>query len=184
MPKVAQSHLDDRRRQILDAARARFAEHGFARTSMTDIVAASGLSTGAIYRYFTSKDEIVAAVCAQFPVTLPSTLTAEALDDLLGQLRTRAQEHNHARLIAQIYAEAAYAPTLAAMIQEQWAVARSAIADLVRAERPEADAEGTAEAFLTVLHGFNLQLAVRGDLGTASAAQALLAIVGAPPKAG
>jgi hypothetical protein len=31
MPKVSQAHLDARRRQIVDAARARFAGHGFAR---------------------------------------------------------------------------------------------------------------------------------------------------------
>ena len=184
MPRVSQAHLDARRQQIVGAARARFASHGFAHTSMADIIAESGLSNGAIYRYFTSKEEIVIAVCEQGTDVLPRALTAEAVSGFLDHVRTLARDANHARLIAQIYAEAAYAPTLAAMIQEQWAVARSAIADLVRAERPEADAEGTAEAFLTVLHGFNLQLAVRGDLGTASAAQALLAIVGAPPKAG
>ena len=32
---------------------------------MADIVTESGLSNGAIYRYFTSKDEIVVAVCEQ-----------------------------------------------------------------------------------------------------------------------
>jgi hypothetical protein len=58
MPRVGQAHLDARRQQIVDAARARFAAHGFARTSMADIVAESGLSIGAIYRY-SSKDRQV-----------------------------------------------------------------------------------------------------------------------------
>ena len=71
MPKVDQAHLDARRQQIVDAARVRFTTHGFAGTSMTDIVAESGLSTGAIYRYFASKDEIIVEVCEQGSDALP-----------------------------------------------------------------------------------------------------------------
>jgi AcrR family transcriptional regulator len=184
MPKVAQSHLDDRRRQIVDAARARFAQYGFARTSMSDIVTASGLSTGAIYRYFTSKDDLVMAVCEQAPVVLPSTLTEAALADLLRQFRERARDHDHARLSVQIYAEASYSPTLAALIKDQWTAGRNAIAEVIRTERPDADVEATAEAFLSVLNGFTMQLAVRGDLDAAPYTRALLAIVGPPGPIG
>ena len=110
MPKVSQAHLDARRQQILDAARARFASHGFAHTSMADIVTESGLSNGAIYRYFTSKDEIVIAVCEQAAEALPQALTAETVDGFLQHVRTMAREKDHARLVAQIYAEAAVSP--------------------------------------------------------------------------
>jgi len=65
MPKVGQSYLDARRKQIVDAARTRFTSDGFAGTSMADIVTEAGLSTGSIYRYFASKNEIVVAVCEQ-----------------------------------------------------------------------------------------------------------------------
>src|ERR1700710_454706 len=85
MPRVSQAHLDARRQQIVDAARARFAGHGFARTSMADIVEESGLSNGAIYRYFTSKDEIVIAVCEQASDALPKALTAAAVGAFLQQ---------------------------------------------------------------------------------------------------
>src|ERR1700722_20263584 len=83
LPKVGQEHLDARRQQIVDAARARFASHGFARTSMADIVTESQLSTGAIYRYFASKDEIVIAVCEQASDAFPKALTAEAVHGFL-----------------------------------------------------------------------------------------------------
>ena len=43
MPKVDQEHLDARRKQIVDAARARFTAHGFAGTSMADLVDAGRL---------------------------------------------------------------------------------------------------------------------------------------------
>ena len=45
MPKVSASHLAARREQIIEAAQALFAERGFSRTTMADVVAASGLST-------------------------------------------------------------------------------------------------------------------------------------------
>lgn len=177
MPKVTQEHLDARRQQIVDAARARFASHGFARTSMADLVEASGLSTGAIYRYFSSKDEIVAAICEQSSdAVFPTVLTAEAVHDMLEQVRTRAREHDHARLVAQIYAEAALSPPLAAIVQQQLAGLRSAVAALL-ADRSEEDAASTAEAFVAVCVGYSSQLAVRGDLDPAPFAAALMAVL-------
>jgi AcrR family transcriptional regulator len=62
MPKVSQEHLDARRQQILDAASVCFSSKGFHRTTMQDIVTESELSAGAIYRYFTSKDQIIQAI--------------------------------------------------------------------------------------------------------------------------
>lgn len=62
MPRVTDEHRASRRDQILDAALRCFAERGFQATSMADIIAASGLSAGAIYLYFDSKREIAVGV--------------------------------------------------------------------------------------------------------------------------
>jgi AcrR family transcriptional regulator len=176
MPKVAQAHLDARRQQILDAARARFARDGFARTSIADIVAESGLSNGAIYRYFTSKNEIVVAVCEQAGDALPAALTAEAVNGFLEHIRVLAREKGHARLVAQIYAEAALSPALAAIVQQQLAAMRAAVASLIP-DAKAADAEAIAEAFVAVCSGYNEQLAIRGDLDPAPFTRALMAIL-------
>ena len=64
MPKVSEAHVEARRRQILDAAFVCFARQGFHQTSMQDICRESGLSAGAVYGYFASKEEIIAASCA------------------------------------------------------------------------------------------------------------------------
>jgi AcrR family transcriptional regulator len=77
MPKVTQEHRDARRRQILAAAREVFADKGFTQTSTGEIVAASGLSTGAVYSYFPSKNDLVAAVCEDAGLT-SSTSPASA----------------------------------------------------------------------------------------------------------
>jgi AcrR family transcriptional regulator len=176
MPKVGQAHLDARRQQIVDAARVRFASHGFARTSMADIVAESALSTGAIYRYFTSKDEIVVAVCEQARDALPAALTVESVHGFLEHVRTLARDKGHARLVAQIYAEAALSPTLAAIVTRQTAALRAAIADLVPSDQAS-QADAMAEAFVAVCAGYNQQLAVRGDLDPAPFTRALMAIL-------
>jgi len=62
MPKVTVEHLNARRAQIMEAARACFGRKGFAGTTIQDICREAGLSPGAIYRYFNSKSDIVFAI--------------------------------------------------------------------------------------------------------------------------
>jgi AcrR family transcriptional regulator len=176
MPKVDQSYLDARRQQIVDAARTRFASQGFARTSLADIVAESGLSNGAIYRYFTSKDEIVTAICNQSSQAFPTELTAPAVHEFLEHTRALARDQNHARLVAQIFAEAAISPPLAALVQHQLSDLRDAVAALVP-ERQQADTARISEAFVALCIGYSQQLAVRGDLDPAPFTAALMAII-------
>lgn len=52
----------DRRRQILDAALAAFLERGYASTSIADIRARSGASTGSIYHFFSGKGALAEAL--------------------------------------------------------------------------------------------------------------------------
>ncbi|MCL4395797.1 MAG: TetR/AcrR family transcriptional regulator [Chloroflexi bacterium] len=57
-PDVSQ----ERTRQILNAAMKVFARSGFQAASMDDIVTEAGLSKGALYWYFKSKDTIISGV--------------------------------------------------------------------------------------------------------------------------
>lgn len=61
MPKVTEEYIDIRRQQIIDAAYRCFARKGFHQTTMREIYAEAGLSAGAIYHYFHSKEEIIEA---------------------------------------------------------------------------------------------------------------------------
>jgi AcrR family transcriptional regulator len=54
------------RTQIMMTATAVFAEKGFAKTSMNDIVRASGLSKGGVYWHFKSKADLMAAIFDMF----------------------------------------------------------------------------------------------------------------------
>jgi TetR/AcrR family transcriptional regulator, repressor for uid operon len=63
MARVADPKLSEQRRQqILAAAKACFQRAGFHKTGMQAICAEAGLSAGAVYRYFGSKDELIAAI--------------------------------------------------------------------------------------------------------------------------
>lgn len=62
MPKVSVAHEEKRREQILGAAMACFARQGYRSTSIEDIVRESGLSVGALYTYFPSKEDIFLAI--------------------------------------------------------------------------------------------------------------------------
>ncbi len=53
-------HGLERKRQLLDAAAALFAERGYAATRIADICAASGVAKGLFYWYFPTKQELFA----------------------------------------------------------------------------------------------------------------------------
>lgn len=61
MPQVREAYREARRNQIIDAAYRCFAEKGFQKATMRDICKAANLSVGAVYNYFRSKDDIIAA---------------------------------------------------------------------------------------------------------------------------
>jgi len=63
MPRVSQEHEQEVRDRIVRASLNVFAERGFHRATMQDIVRASGLSVGAIYTYFKSKSDLILAGC-------------------------------------------------------------------------------------------------------------------------
>ncbi len=61
MPQVREAYREARRKQIIDAAYRCFAEKGFQKATMRDICKEANLSVGAVYNYFRSKDDIIAA---------------------------------------------------------------------------------------------------------------------------
>lgn len=58
MPKISEERKTERREQILAAARGCFAEYGYERTTVVRLEQATGLSRGAIFNYFGSKDDL------------------------------------------------------------------------------------------------------------------------------
>ncbi len=63
-----------RRREILTAARRRFAQRGYHRTSIDDIIAEAGIARGTFYLHFESKRAIFDELLAELLATLRSTV--------------------------------------------------------------------------------------------------------------
>jgi AcrR family transcriptional regulator len=126
---------------------------------MPDIVRGSGLSVGAIYRYFKSEDGIVRAICAQGTQALPQELTSQAIPAFLSQMQALSRSYGHARLVAPVNAEAALSKDLAALLRGQLEELQNRIAELV----PDQDTESAsrlAGAFVALCQGYSQQMAV------------------------
>ncbi|HEY0853732.1 MAG TPA: TetR/AcrR family transcriptional regulator [Devosia sp.] len=115
----------DRRQAILDAALASFVARGYLATSISDIRAASGASTGSIYHFFAGKGalaeallrEAVAGWSAEVQRALGGSTTAEASVKAAagGLLRWGMANPGHLRFMDEIRTLAATGTELASV---------------------------------------------------------------------
>jgi TetR/AcrR family transcriptional regulator, repressor for uid operon len=111
----------DRRRQILDAAERRFSRAGFHRTTMQDVAAEAGMSPGNLYRYFPSKDALVAGLCERDRAELAGEFRAvhEHGEGLMAAFRRLGRKYfeekpvEKSKLCLEIWAEATRNPAVA-----------------------------------------------------------------------
>lgn len=69
-------HKARTRSRIIEAARRLFNRHGFERVSIDQIMAGAGLTRGAFYHHFDSKDQLYAAAVASFVTCNPFAVKA------------------------------------------------------------------------------------------------------------
>jgi AcrR family transcriptional regulator len=112
----------DPRGRILLAAERAFAQRGFHATTMQDVAAEAGMSPGNLYRYFRSKDAIVAGLCARDQADLANDFRAlAASQDILAGMRAMLKKHlveepyECFQLMLEIWAESARNPEIAAL---------------------------------------------------------------------
>jgi AcrR family transcriptional regulator len=80
MPKVSETYRQERRAEILEAARVCFARNGFHGTTLQDIFAEAKLSAGAVYGYFKSKNELILAIAEERHAGESVALAADGAD--------------------------------------------------------------------------------------------------------
>ncbi|MER6272336.1 TetR/AcrR family transcriptional regulator [Streptomyces sp900105755] len=177
MPKVTQQHMDARRKQILDAARRCFLRDGFHSTSMQDLFAESGLSAGAVYRHFTSKDEMILAIAEEnmrdvLDITVAVAVSrqgrsmGEVMAELLDVIRAKSAEEDVAGLAVLVWGEAMRNRSLADKLDHLMGGIRANLVALVRENQERGGlptsvtAEGIAATMLSVLPGYILQVAL------------------------
>ncbi|MEU1168230.1 helix-turn-helix domain-containing protein, partial [Streptomyces sp. NPDC005921] len=168
MPKVTQQHMDARRKQILDAARRCFLRDGFHSTSMQDLFAEAQLSAGAVYRYFTSKDEMILAIAEDnmrdvLDITLAVAANqqgrsmGEVMAELLDVIRVKSVEEDVAGLAVLVWGEAMRNRSLAQGMDHFMGRIRTNLITLVREHQEngglpvDVSAEAIASTMLSIL---------------------------------
>ena len=174
MPKVSAQYRDERRAHILAAARRCFVRDGFHQTSMQDLVREAGVSSGAVYRYFASKDAMIVAIAEdnldQIVAIVGKSVAhgadlGAALGAALEYARSRHADDGFAAIALVVWSEALRNPALAVRLRESFDAAGAALAETARASSSSATAlapDVLAKMLLCVLPGYLLQLAIRG----------------------
>lgn len=182
MPKVSEGHREARRRQILNAGRRCFARDGFHATTMQDVFAEAGLSAGAVYSYFGSKNELVTAIADEVLGEIKAGLAAAAeakpvigvaeavTTELAPRLAAGGSVGDFVPIVLQVWAEAVRDEqmwTFVNGVYEEVAVQLARIVTRnVEAGLLPADTHpyATARALSALIQGFIVQRAVLGDV--------------------
>lgn len=185
MPRLTDATKAARRAQIIEAAIDCFLEHGYTNTSMSDIIKASGLSSGSIYSHFSGKEDILIGAVnerlnnvKELYATLPEGAGPQ---DILEIIYTNQQVNENFSAMLRIRLESLHAPEVARATTDiipllqgiitqtltPWAVEQLSVLHEINpdpAQRtPEQEAlitdyaRDTADAFMMVFQGFMLR---------------------------
>lgn len=190
VPKVSEQHVAERRQQIVDAAVVVFADKGFHQATLDDVRQEAGLSKGAVYHYFKSKNAIVealldqwrqldASLFAQVRVLPSSTARLQALVDAAVARVSRRGADAGNRLGLLLWAEALLSPSLMTALNRLTDVGMRGCSAIVREGQaageidPRLDTEEVARVFLGAILGLYTYKAWSPDLDLGPAAKAL-----------
>jgi TetR/AcrR family transcriptional regulator, transcriptional repressor of aconitase len=86
MPKISDERKTERREQILASARRCFAEHGYEGATVVRLEEAIGLSRGAIFNYFGSKEELFIELAVQDTARMSELWVNEGLEAVVREI--------------------------------------------------------------------------------------------------
>jgi AcrR family transcriptional regulator len=200
MPRLSDTTRAQRRQHILTSAWGCFSRDGFHATSMDDIIAATGMSSSAVYRYFRSKEEIVRASAEEGVVRVGDIFIAlldrdpcpdpgETLTILVAELHRRADhpDYDMTRLALQTWAETLRDPVLHERARQLYVDTLEHIGELAQRWRdngylpPDADTEAVAATLLSIMFGMIVMHHVVDDV-PAHALRTGVALLGAPTR--
>jgi TetR/AcrR family transcriptional regulator, repressor for uid operon len=179
----------ERRARILAAAERAFAAHGFHAATMQHVAEAAGMSAGNLYRYFPSKEAIVAGLCGRdqdqrvgaFAELMAGDSVLAAFDKGLRD-HVALRSRDKAVMIVEIWAEAARNPQIARLTR---AIDVDVLGHLTRMievakQRGEAasgvDAEAAARIIFTYVGGLFKRIALNPDFDVQGALDEALAL--------
>jgi TetR/AcrR family transcriptional regulator, repressor for uid operon len=180
----------DRRAHILAAAERAFLQKGFHAASMQDVAAEAKMSPGNLYRYFPSKEAIVAGLCARDQETLAANVqTLLSCGDPLGGIEIMLRHHlveeprERFQMIVEIWAEATHNRQIAELCGGIDSHVRRGLTQVVESAQrlgaapADLDADFVVRTMMTVVIGLFKRRAHEGGFnGEAELALALAVI--------
>jgi AcrR family transcriptional regulator len=170
---TADRRQTDRRAEILSAAERCFARSGFHQASMQDICSEAGMSAGNLYRYFPSKEAIIAGICERNRIDAAESFAAvhqapSFLEGLSGLARHHLVEKSaeEVGLCAEIMAESRRNPQIAKIFQDIEIDIRRGIAGMLERAvaagevRADLDADAAASVLMVLADGISWRRAV------------------------
>lgn len=198
MPRVSEEHRELRRAQVLLAARRCFHRNGFHATTMDDIIREAGLSAGAVYRYFPSKDSLIVEAASEALAAIGSAVEGllaadevppplEAFAALIARIdqQIEGDGYDNARLALHGWAETARNPQLRALVGARYETFAEQAGELiVRWQRaglaaPGLDPRAVGASMLSLMVGYVVQHAVTGGPDPAAYAAGVGQLLGA-----
>ncbi len=175
------SRADLRRQRVLDAARALFIEHGFHRTGVALIEEASGVKVAQIYRDFTSKEDIIAAISRVdvgdwLEKGIASAVAAGdslAIREWVRRFVSPELTTGQCRILTEIAAEAGRNERIAEVFREIDARARASLAKALAVLGPGPDRAASRARLIDLILTLGLGLAIRRTIGPATGMAAL-----------
>jgi AcrR family transcriptional regulator len=204
MTKLSTTQKENRRRDLLAAAARCFSRNGFHATTTADIVREAGVSQGTFYLYFSTKDDVIAALAddrrhGEALINAMADAKRAPLEGLALLLELHSQslsdpEQSDMRRVAiQGWAEALRNDAIRKQLAANTARVREEIAHLiVRGQRVgqfkgDADPQAVARTLIALFRGLTLQAAWDDGYDQALAGSAVAdmlrgALLPAPPK--
>lgn len=193
MPKVSDEYLEAKKEQILDAAITCFARNGFAETTIQDICQEAGVSHGALYRYFQSKDDIVEASCraqykariARYAAVMRQNDARQTLENWISIYFRRRREPEPEAVMKfqmQLYGEAVRNPRIAEIQRQGREQVLEGAAGIIRDAQKrgeinhDLDALAVARLVGAITDGFYIQKSITPDLDIEKCLEATKAV--------
>ncbi|MBU6372610.1 MAG: TetR/AcrR family transcriptional regulator [Alphaproteobacteria bacterium] len=191
MPRLPDPQLAARRRrEILEAALVCFRRRGFHQATMQEICAEARVSPGALYRYFKSKSDIIAAIAAEEHAQIePLFQSLAAGASLLDTLEILAVDwlkkfaDDDAPLIADVFAECVRDRELAAEITRNGMALQDRLVEAVRTAQAggelaaDLDPVSIVRLLFATLDGLGFRVAVLRDITPEAAAAELMTML-------
>jgi AcrR family transcriptional regulator len=160
--KVDQAKFDEKRREILEAARACFLRDGFRGASISNVCAAARMSPGHLYHYFDSKEAIVKAIvelgleqAASFfdDLTSKKNIVSALIDEL--DSRSKKDRIRGTSFALEMMAESTRNPAIAEIVRRRDRARRELLSRLLREgqERGQIDPSLDPDIAAAVLSG-------------------------------